>query len=115
MTNIDEAIAHAREISAEKRKQADNYRTYSLQDGDVWNDNIEGCEDCAKDHEQLAEWLEELKSYRMHVFCGDMTQQIIKEERSKAINEFVQIFKSRTTMENKLVDEIAEELKAESE
>lgn len=44
-----------------------------------------------------------------------MTQQMIKEERNKAIDEFVQIFKSRTTMENKLVDEIAEELKAEKE
>lgn len=61
---IDEAIAHAREISAKKRKQADNYRTYSLQDGHVWNDNIEGCEDCAKEHEQLAEWLTQLKEYQ---------------------------------------------------
>lgn len=42
-----------------------------------------------------------------------MAQQMINEERNKAIDEFVQIFKSRTTMENKLVDEIAEELKAE--
>lgn len=61
---IDEAIAHARETSAKKRKQADNYRTYSLQDGHVWNDNIEGCEDCAKEHEQLAEWLTQLKEYQ---------------------------------------------------
>ena len=44
---------------------------------------------------------------------GDMAQQMINEERNKAIDEFVQIFKSRTRMENKLVDEIAEELKAE--
>lgn len=42
-----------------------------------------------------------------------MAQQMINEERNKAIDEFVQIFKSRTRMENKLVDEIAEELKAE--
>lgn len=46
---------------------------------------------------------------------GDTTQQMIKEERNKVTDEFVQIFKSRTTMENKLVDEIAEELKAEKE
>ncbi len=44
---------------------------------------------------------------------GDTTQQMIKEERNKVTDKFVQIFKSRTTMENKLVDEIAEELKAE--
>lgn len=61
---LDEAIAHARETSAKKRKQADNYRTYSLHDGHVWNDNIEGCEDCAKEHEQLAEWLTQLKEYQ---------------------------------------------------
>ena len=61
---LDEAITHARETSAKKRKQADNYRTYSLHDGHVWNDNIEGCEDCAKEHEQLAEWLTQLKEYR---------------------------------------------------
>lgn len=40
---LDEAIAHAKEVAS------------------VRKDN---CEQCAKDHEQLAEWLEELKDLR---------------------------------------------------
>ena len=64
-----------------------------------------------KEEEQLAEWLEELKSYRASVFSGDMTQIMLKEEYCKAVDVFVKEFKRRTPMENKLVDEIAEQLK----
>ena len=42
------------------------------------------------DLQQLAEWLEELKSYRTSVFSGDMTQKILKEEYCKAINDFAE-------------------------
>ena len=41
-----------------------------------------------KEEEQLAEWLEELKSYRASVFSGDMTQKMLKEEYCKAIDDF---------------------------
>ena len=64
------------------------------------------------DLQQIAEWLEELKSYRASVFSGDMTQKMLKEEYCKAVDVFVKEFKRRTPMENKLVDEIAEQLKA---
>lgn len=40
-----------------------------------------------KGHEQLAEWLEELKSYRTHIFSGDMTQKMLKEVYKKAIDD----------------------------
>ena len=40
-------------------------------------------------HQQLAEWLEELKSYRASVFSGDMTQKMLKEEYNKAINDLL--------------------------
>ena len=40
---------------------------------------------------QLAEWLEELKAYRNHVFSGEMTQSMLKEERNKAIDDFKKI------------------------
>ena len=43
---IDEAIAHAREVSSRK-----------------FDDRVH-CIKCAEEHEQLAEWLEELKAYR---------------------------------------------------
>ena len=48
------------------------------------------CEDCAKECKQVAEWLEELKSYRASVFSGDMTQTMLKEEYCKAINDFAE-------------------------
>ena len=40
------------------------------------------------DLQQIAEWLEELKSYRTSVFSGDMTQKMLKEEYCKAIDDF---------------------------
>ena len=47
------------------------------------------CEDCVKECKQVAEWLEELKSYRASVFSGDMTQTMLKEQYCKAIDDFV--------------------------
>ena len=49
---IDEAIAHARE-KADKNSGCWKYCT-----------DIKDCKTCEKEHEQLAEWLEELKMYR---------------------------------------------------
>ena len=42
------------------------------------------------DLQQLAEWLEELKSYRASVFSGDMTQAMLKEQYTKAIDDFTE-------------------------
>ena len=42
------------------------------------------------DLQQLAEWLEELKSYRASVFSGDMTQKMLKEEYNKAIDDLLE-------------------------
>ena len=64
------------------------------------------------DLQQLAEWLEELKSYRASAFSGDMTQTMLKEQYCKAIDDFVEELKRKTPMENMLIDEIAEQLKA---
>ena len=60
MKDIDEAIKHCEEKAKEQRAKAVGYFTggYSSQ--------IEGksCLKCAEEHEQLAEWLEELKEWR---------------------------------------------------
>ena len=60
MLSIDEAIAHAREVAdtceyeASKYDMCDSYeREVAYKEGK-----------CAEEHEQLAEWLEELKMYR---------------------------------------------------
>lgn len=87
--SIDEAIARAREVAEKNRK---DYEWYS-KNPKVWNDGGKKqreCLSCAEEHEQLAEWLEELKSYRVSVFSGDMTQAMIREERNKAIDDFLE-------------------------
>lgn len=50
---LDEAIQHAREKAKEQMYYANFERT-----------NFSSCIKCARKHEQLAEWLEELKEYR---------------------------------------------------
>ena len=103
---LDEAILHAREVAVRNRKQ---YKNCPSDRTDIRHQT---CEECAEEHEQLAEWLEELKSYRASVFSGDMTQIMLKEEYCKAVDDFVKEFKRKTPMENCLIDELAEQLKA---
>ena len=50
-------------------------------------------------HNQIAELLEELKSYRASVFSGDMTQKMLKEEYNKAIDDAIKIVKENYRME----------------
>ena len=79
---LDEAILHAREVAVRNRKQ---YKNCPSDRTDI---RYQTCEECAEEHEQLAEWLEELKSYRTSVFSGDMTQIMLKEEYYKAVDDF---------------------------
>lgn len=56
---LEYAISHAKEV-AEK-----NYRGADFESIDSVDDDIKAnCIKCAEEHEQLAEWLEELKSYK---------------------------------------------------
>jgi len=56
---LEEAIVHAKEV-AEK-----NYRGADFESLDPVDDDIKAnCIKCAEEHEQLAEWLEKLKSYK---------------------------------------------------
>ena len=68
------------------------------------------------DLQQLAEWLEELKSYRASVFSGDMTQKMLKEEYCKAVDDFAESVKNliadSSVIRFKDIDEIVENLKA---
>ena len=97
--SIDEAIAHAREVAEKQRKDNDNCK-YKSQYG------CKGCADyyskpcieCAEEHEQLAEWLEELKFLRqwksdvMDEFCKYDCNSVEEARRNgynKAIDNFV--------------------------
>lgn len=76
---IDEAIARERQQAKEQRNHIG-----------TWDDEYsKKCEVYAEEHEQLAEWLEELKSYRASVFSGYMTQKMLKEEYNKAIDDLI--------------------------
>ena len=81
---LDEAIVHTREVAVRNRKQ---YKNCPSDRTDI---RYQTCEECAEEHEQLAEWLEELKSYRASVFSGDMTQIMLKEEYCKAVDDFAE-------------------------
>ena len=86
---LDEAIAHAREVAEEQRKACDLAW--------VW-DNPDNIKKCAEEHDQLAEWLEELKFLKqwksdiMDSFCKyDVSsfEELVANARNKAIDDFV--------------------------
>ena len=68
MMTLDEAIAHAREVASRER---DLYKLCPEDcDGlsdcrELKNGKDKGCNKCAEEHEQLADWLEELKALRI--------------------------------------------------
>ena len=57
--SIDEAIAHAREVASEQKR-----RSGICVQNNSECDKFSACLKCSKEHEQLAEWLEELKDYQ---------------------------------------------------
>ena len=59
MLSIDEAIAHAREVANTQKGKSG----ICLQNG-LECEHFSDCLKCAEEHDQLAEWLEELKAYR---------------------------------------------------
>lgn len=83
----------------------------------------------AKEHEQLAEWLEELKELRnmtaSHLYAVAFNRRYLKAEkeaREKAIEDFVKFANTMPTVETKdgeirpmWLEEIAEQLKAGGE
>ncbi len=108
---LDEAIEKEKEYADCKKRQVEEpQRLFVDDDREKEYRAVIAKEDA--EARKRAEWLEELKSYRASVFSGDMTQKMLKEEYCKAVDDFVKEFKRRTPMENKLVDEIAEQLKA---
>ena len=88
---LDDAITHAREI-AEKNKRAIKFESEDSVDDDIKIN----CLNCAKQHEQLAEWLEELKALRITVSelqcelqaTGALLKERDEESRNNAIDDF---------------------------
>lgn len=91
MLSIDEAIAHAREVAERNRKQ---YKNCPSDRTDIRHQT---CEECAEEHEQLAQWLEDYKHIKqwksdiMDEFCKhDVSsfEELIANVRNKAIDDF---------------------------
>ena len=115
---IDEAIAHAREVAEEKYN--DGFLCHANPD----DGKLDECVKCAQEHEQLAEWLEELKTYREKIVSADMTQTMLKEQYNKAIDDFISECKANYIMDafgfrmcdlEKIADELKKVAKSDSE
>lgn len=80
---LNEAIAHARKV-AENNIRDSKYTKIS--NNKQMNDKyVLGCIECAKEHEQLAEWLEELKEYRTIGTQDEFRSAIEKQKERKTI------------------------------
>lgn len=74
---LDEAIKHAKEVAKTNRAEA----TYNFPNLKEYYDN---CLECANQHNQLAEWLEELKSYKDLEEHGLLVRLPCKEAYSRS-------------------------------
>lgn len=86
MMTLEEAIRHCEEKAKEQKAKAESNIIETTEEG--WIRVYDGkeyddCLKCAKEHEQLAEWLKELKDYRE----GSRTCENCKHER-KAETEY---------------------------
>ena len=111
---IDEAIAHAREVAdtceyeASKYDLSDSYESHvAYQEGK-----------CAEEHEQLAEWLEELKRRREYdgeIIGSGTLNNAYNQGYNKALDDIVTIIKERVGMDWEwdfcFIEQIAEQLK----
>ena len=132
---LDEVIEKESKIAKENQKIVDTQIVFDnvsiselyCDDTEVIEEHLSNYKKCAEYHEQIAEWLEELKAYRNHVFSGEMTQSMLKEERNKAIDDFVQKVKEHQYVLSDVInskdygmftvgiEQIAEQLKAGGE
>lgn len=122
---LDEAIMHAKEVAKDKRREA-TYNFPSL--GEYYDE----CKKCAREHEQLAVWLEELKEYRKHINLTEIPDQYklgfqdgivngYKNGYDKAIDDFVERIDSigyvpvcADCLSKRQIREIADQLKEEN-
>ena len=92
---IDEAIVHAREVAEIQRKDNDNceYKEEYGCKGCAYYYS-KPCIECAEEHEQIAEWLEELKALKngLNIKCDNLNEALEKGKKvgyNKAIDDFV--------------------------
>ena len=114
---IDEAIQRENKIAEENQKIVDTEIVFDdvslsqlyCDDTEVIEEHLENYKKCAEYHKQLAEWLEELKTYRECNVC----------EYNKALDDFVRFASDMPIVEEEdgtirpmWLKEMAEQLKA---
>lgn len=77
--DIQQAIEHAREVAKCKRAEATNNFPTLVE---YYNE----CKKCADEHEQLAEWLEELKQYEQLGTLEEVREAVEKQRAKKPKN-----------------------------
>lgn len=88
------------------------YRTMSTKENIIFSQRPGIAEKVNLQYKETVDCLEELKAYRENDGMSENVYRYgYKFGYNKAIDDFVELYKSKTTMENKLVDEIAEQLK----
>ena len=102
MLSIDEAIAHAREVAKRNREQWKNCPA------DRRDIEHQTCEQCAEEHEQLAEWLEELKDYRDK---NKMVVRVDVENMDSIKDKIDELSKYTESQYNKAIDDFVNDLK----
>ena len=61
---LDEAIKHCLEVAEEQEISVNDKEMYSEMLGEDYKGFEEGCQECAAEHRQLAEWLMEYKDLK---------------------------------------------------
>lgn len=102
MLSIDEVIAHAREVANTQRGKSG----ICLQNG-LECEHFSDCLKCAEEHEQLAEWLRELKDYR------DKNKWVVRidiENMDSVKNKIEELSKYAESQYKKAIDECNKKL-----
>ena len=112
MLSIDEVIARERQQSKKQRSRIG-----------TWGDEHSNkkCEVYAEYHEQIAEWLEELKAIKSDEFTDDLLNMGFTKGYNKAIDDFVNFANTMPTVEEDdgtirpmWLEEMAEQLKEQN-
>ena len=123
MLSIDEAIEHAREVAEEQRElfRLCPYPSQECNGADICKclkNKHDGCIKCGEEHEQLAEWLEELKAYREIGTVEECKNSVldIQKAYNKAIDDCKELTFREVVYYDSLNDrtefrELAEQLK----
>ena len=104
---IDEAIKQEREEAERNRKIISSGYDGEIciaqlyaDDTEAINDVNDRCEQCAKYHEQLAEWLEELKVIKSDGFTDNLLDMGYTKGYRKAIDDFADKLSKYLDVEN---------------